>query len=147
MPAENPATPKARLSSHLGRTLRAIRDDDVAARSYGIALDRYKSLAFGVAGFSAGIARALMAHIVSYVNHETFTSQGSRLALAMVILGGLGNLPGAIIGAVMPVSLPELFRAGALAWAARGFGLGSYLGDPQLAAVVIAVAQLAGKVL
>ena len=45
------------LSSHLGRTLRAIRDDDVAARSYGIALDRYKSLAFGVGGFSAGIAR------------------------------------------------------------------------------------------
>ncbi len=40
------------LSSHLGRTLRAIRDDDVAARSYGIALDRYKALAFGVAGFS-----------------------------------------------------------------------------------------------
>jgi branched-chain amino acid transport system permease protein len=99
------------LSSHLGRTLRAIRDDDVAARSYGIALDRYKSLAFGVAGFSAGIAGALMAHIFSYVNHETFTSQVSLLALTMVILGGLGNVAGAIIGAVALVSLPELFRA------------------------------------
>jgi len=53
------------LGSHLGRTLRAIRDDDVAARSYGIGLDRYKSLAFGIAGFSAGIAGALMAHIFS----------------------------------------------------------------------------------
>ena len=82
------------LGSHLGRTLRAIRDDDVAARSYGIALDRYKSLAFGVAGFSAGIAGALMAHIFSYVNHETFTSQVSLLALTMVILGGLGNVVG-----------------------------------------------------
>jgi branched-chain amino acid transport system permease protein len=98
------------LGSHLGRTLRAIRDDDVAARSYGIALDHYKSLAFGVAGFSAGIAGALMAHIFSYVNHETFTSQVSLLALTMVILGGLGNVAGAILGAVALVSLPELFR-------------------------------------
>ena len=101
------------LSSHLGRTLRAIRDDDVAARSYGIALDRYKALAFGVAGFSAGIAGALMAHIYSYINHETFTSQVSLLALTMVILGGLGNVAGAILGAVALVSLPELFRAAA----------------------------------
>ena len=101
------------LSSHLGRTLRAIRDDDVAARSYGIALDRYKGLAFAVAGFTAGIAGALMAHIFSYVNHETFTSQASLLALTMVILGGLGNVAGAILGAVALVSLPELFRAAA----------------------------------
>ena len=101
------------LGSHLGRTLRAIRDDDVAARSYGIALDRYKSLAFAIAGFSAGIAGALMAHIFSYVNHETFTFQVSLLALTMVILGGLGNIAGAIVGAVCLVTLPELFRAAA----------------------------------
>jgi branched-chain amino acid transport system permease protein len=101
------------LGSHLGRTLRAIRDDDVAARCYGIALDRYKSIAFAVAGFSAGIAGALMAHIFSYVNHETFTSHVSLLALTMVILGGLGNVLGGIAGAVLLVSLPEVFRAAA----------------------------------
>jgi branched-chain amino acid transport system permease protein len=98
------------LGSHLGRTLRAIRDDDVAARSYGIALDRYKSLAFGVAGFSAGIAGAVLAHTYSYINHETFTAQVSLLALTMVILGGLGNIIGAIAAAVLLVSLPEVFR-------------------------------------
>jgi branched-chain amino acid transport system permease protein len=98
------------LSSHLGRTLRAIRDDDVAARSYGIALDRYKALAFGVSGFTAGIAGALLAHAYSYVNHETFTSRESLLALTMVILGGLGNVAGAILGAIALVSLPEVFR-------------------------------------
>jgi branched-chain amino acid transport system permease protein len=98
------------LTSHLGRTFRAMRDDDVAARSYGIALDRYKALAFGVAGFSAGIAGAILAHIYSYVNHETFTSQVSLLALTMVILGGLGNVTGAILGAVLLVGLPEVFR-------------------------------------
>jgi branched-chain amino acid transport system permease protein len=101
------------LRSHLGRTLRAIRDDDVAARACGVRLDRYKGLAFAMAGFGAGIAGALMAHIFSYVNHETFTSQVSLLALTMVILGGLGNVAGAIVGAVALVSLPELFRAAA----------------------------------
>src|SRR5882724_242885 len=99
------------LGSHLGRTLRAIRDDDVAARSYGIALDRYKSLAFAIAGFSAGIAGALTAHVFSYVNHETFTSQVSLLALTKVILGGLGNVAGAMLGAVALVSLTEMDRA------------------------------------
>jgi len=54
-----------------------------------------------------------MAHIFSYVNHETFTSQVSLLALTMVILGGLGNIAGGILGAVVLVSLPEAFRAAA----------------------------------
>jgi branched-chain amino acid transport system permease protein len=99
------------LASHLGRTLRAMRDDDVAARCYGIALDRYKGLAFAVAGFAAGVAGAMLAHVYSYVNHETFTAQVSLLALTMVILGGLGNVAGAILGAVLLVSLPEIFRA------------------------------------
>ena len=97
-------------TSHLGRTMRAMRDDDVAARSYGVVLDRYKGLAFGVAGFSAGIAGAILAHVYSYVNHETFTSQVSLLALTIVILGGLGNIPGGILGAVLLVGLPEVFR-------------------------------------
>jgi branched-chain amino acid transport system permease protein len=51
-----------------------------------------------------------MAHVFSYINHETFTSQVSLLALTMAILGGLGNVAGAIVGAVVLVSLPELFR-------------------------------------
>ena len=98
------------LGSHLGRTWRAIREDDVAARSYGVGLNRYKSLAFAVSGFAAGIAGALMAHTFSYINHETFHGQISLLALTMVILGGLGNVFGAVLGAVVLIGLPELFR-------------------------------------
>ena len=98
------------LRSHLGRTFRAIRDDDVAARTYGVKLDRYKAMAFAFGGFSAGIAGAISAHVYSYVNHETFTAQVSILALTIVILGGLGNVMGAILGAVALVGLPELFR-------------------------------------
>jgi branched-chain amino acid transport system permease protein len=101
------------LNSHLGRTFRAIREDDVAARAYGISLDRYKGLAFAYAGFAAGISGGMTAHMYSYINHETFTSQISILALTMVILGGMGNMPGAIVGSVALVSLPELFRAAA----------------------------------
>ena len=98
------------LRTHLGRTFRAIRDDDVAARTYGVSLDRYKGLAFAVSGFAAGISGAISAHLYSYINNETWTSQVSILALTMVILGGMGNVLGAIVGAVVLTGLPEVFR-------------------------------------
>lgn len=98
------------LSSHFGRTLRAIREDDVAARAYGIGLNRYKALAFAFGGFAAGVSGAITAHLYSYINHETFTAQLSVLALTIVILGGMGNTLGAIVGAVALIGLPELFR-------------------------------------
>ena len=101
------------LGSHLGRSFRAIRDDDVAARAYGLGLNRYKSLAFIFGGFAAGVSGALSAHLFSYINHETFNTQQSVLALTIVILGGLGNVVGAIVGAVALVSLPEIFRVAA----------------------------------
>jgi branched-chain amino acid transport system permease protein len=99
------------LGSHLGRTLRAIREDDVAARASGIGLARAKTLAFLFGGVLAGISGAVTAHLYSYINFETFTSQISVLALTMVILGGMGNVIGAILGAVVLIGLPELFRA------------------------------------
>lgn len=98
------------LRTHLGRAFRAVREDDVAARSYGISPNRYKALAFAFGGFAAGIAGATSAHLFSYINHETFTSQISVLALTIVILGGMGNVAGAVLGAVLLVGLPELFR-------------------------------------
>jgi branched-chain amino acid transport system permease protein len=101
------------LGSHLGRVLRAVRDDDIAARSYGIGLDRYKGLAFAVGSFAAGVSGAVTAHLYSYINHETFNAQLSILALTIVILGGMGNVMGAIVGAVLLVGLPEVFRVAA----------------------------------
>ncbi len=98
------------LRSHLGRTFRAIREDDVAARAYGISLGRYKGIAFAFAGFGAGVSGAIAAHLYSYINNETFTSAVSITALTMVILGGMGNLLGGILGAVVLTALPEIFR-------------------------------------
>jgi branched-chain amino acid transport system permease protein len=101
------------LGSHLGRTFRAVRDDDVAARSYGINLARYKMLAFVFGGFFAGISGAFTSHLYSYINHETFNNQLSMLALTIVILGGMGNVVGAIVGSVLLIGLPEVFRVAA----------------------------------
>ena len=98
------------LRTHLGRAFRAVREDEVAARSYGVSPNRYKALAFAFGGFAAGVAGATSAHLFSYINHETFTSQISVLALTIVILGGMGNVPGAVLGAALLVGLPELFR-------------------------------------
>jgi branched-chain amino acid transport system permease protein len=101
------------LGSHLGRSFRAIRDDDVAARAYGLSLNRYKALAFIFGGFAAGVSGGIAAHLYSYINHETFNTQQSILALTVVILGGLGNVAGAILGSVALVGLPEAFRIAA----------------------------------
>jgi len=96
--------------SHIGRTLRALRDDEVAARSHGVEISRYKSIAFVFAGFAAGVSGAISAHLFSYLNNQTFDSQLSLLAVTMAILGGMGNIFGAILGAVALVGLPEAFR-------------------------------------
>lgn len=101
------------LGSHLGRTMRAVRDDDVAARSFGIGLNRYKGLAFAFGGFVAGISGAFTAHMYSFINHETFNTHISVLALTIAILGGMGHVGGAILGAVALIGLPEVFRVAA----------------------------------
>lgn len=99
------------LSSHLGRTWRAIREDTIAAETYGVSSNYYKGLAFGFAGFTAGLAGAITAHQFSYINYDTFNLLTSVLILTIVILGGLGNVVGAIVGAVLVAGLPEVFRA------------------------------------
>lgn len=98
------------VRSPLGRTWRALREDDVAAQAYGINLNRYKALAFATSAFVAGISGAFTGHMYTYINHETFTNTTSILALTMVIVGGMGNLLGAVVGAVTLTVLPELLR-------------------------------------
>ena len=106
-----PAAPAARLASgaHPARHPRRRRGGTVLRR---LARSLQEHRLCG-AGFSAGIAGALMAHIFSYVNHETFTSHVSLAGADHGHPGGLGNIAGGIVGAVLLVSLPELFRAAA----------------------------------
>jgi branched-chain amino acid transport system permease protein len=98
------------VRSPLGRTWRAIREDDVAAQSYGINLNRYKALVFIASAFIAGMSGAFTGHMYTYINHETFTNTTSILVLTMVILGGMGNMLGAVVGAFALTALPEVFR-------------------------------------
>jgi branched-chain amino acid transport system permease protein len=98
------------VRSSLGRVWRALREDDIAAQAYGINLNRYKALAFAMSAFIAGISGAFSAHMYSYINHQTFPVSMSILALTMAILGGMGNILGAVIGALVLTAMPELFR-------------------------------------
>jgi branched-chain amino acid transport system permease protein len=98
------------VKSSLGRIWRALRDDEVAARSFGINLNRYKTLAFASSAFIAGLSGAFTAHMYTYINNETFTGSTSILAITMAILGGMGNIVGAVLGALVLTLLPEIFR-------------------------------------
>lgn len=109
------------IRSPFGLTLRGIREDEKAARALGINPGGYRAAAFAFSGFLAGLAGALTAHMYSYINHETFNSSFSILGLTMVILGGLGNLWGAVLGALGLVALPEVLRPVAeFRWLAYG---------------------------
>lgn len=96
--------------SHLGRAWRAIREDEVAAASFGVPVKRYKALAFALSSLVAGIGGSLLAHQYSFINPSIFSIVVSVQALTIVVLGGLSNVAGAAVGAVILVGLPELFR-------------------------------------
>ncbi len=90
-----------------GRAWVAIRESELAARSMGIPVAAYKVLAFGVSGFFTGIAGALFAHHLGYLSPDAFRYPTSVLLLLMVVVGGLGSLQGALIGAVAVGLLPQ----------------------------------------
>ena len=96
--------------SHLGRAWRAIREDEVAAQASGVQLAGHKSLAFAIGAFLAGIAGSLLAHQYAYINPEIFGVDVSVLALTMVVLGGMSNVVGTLLGAIVLVGGPELLR-------------------------------------
>jgi branched-chain amino acid transport system permease protein len=99
------------VQSRFGRALKAISQDEDAARACGISIIRYKSKCFLVAAFTAGIAGSLYAHHARYLNPNDFTFNKSIEILIMVVVGGLGSLPGAVIGAIIIVLMPEFLRS------------------------------------
>jgi len=94
------------VRARVGRAWRSIRDGEIAATASGVSPSLYKTLAFGVSSFYAGVAGALLAIEVSYVNPDTFPLSLSILLLASVVVGGLGSLTGVIFGALLLVFLP-----------------------------------------
>jgi branched-chain amino acid transport system permease protein len=96
--------------SRLGRAWVAIREDEVAAKAMGINTRNMKLLAFAMGASFGGIAGAMFASFQGFVSPESFSLTESIAVLAMVVLGGMGHIPGVILGAVILAALPEVLR-------------------------------------
>lgn len=93
-----------------GRAIISIREDEIAAESMGIQTFKYKTLAFCIGAGMAGLAGVLFAHTTQFISPNNFTFMWSVIILLMIILGGLGSISGAIVGAVILTLLPEILR-------------------------------------
>jgi len=107
--------------SHVGRAFRAVRDADLAAQMSGINLAFFKTLAFVISAMLAGLAGAIYGPLVGYLTPESFNLLLSIKFLLMTIVGGLGFLPGAIIGAAFVTGI-EVWLSSTRSWSQLIFG-------------------------
>lgn len=96
--------------SYFGNALRAMREDDQSIQAMGLSPFRLKVQVLSISFFFAGIAGALWAHATGYISPGDFKFDQSILVLAMIVVGGLGSLPGSVIGAILLIALPEILR-------------------------------------
>ena len=96
--------------SRVGRAWMAIREDEIAAKAMGINTRNMKLLAFGAGATFGGVSGTLFAAFQGFVSPESFSLMESVMIVAMVVLGGIGHLPGVILGAVLLSALPEVLR-------------------------------------
>jgi branched-chain amino acid transport system permease protein len=96
--------------SRLGRAWMAIREDDIAAKAMGINVRNVKLLAFALGATFGGVAGAMFAAFQGFVSPESFSLMESIIVLAMVVLGGIGHIPGVVLGAVLLAVFPEVLR-------------------------------------
>ena len=101
------------INSRSGRAVMAIRDNRIAAESVGINITKYKLMAFSISAALAGIAGVLYAHNLTTLTAlpKNFGYNQSIMILIFVVLGGIGNIRGSVIGAVVLTLLPELMRS------------------------------------
>jgi branched-chain amino acid transport system permease protein len=97
-------------TSRVGRAWMAIREDEIAAKAMGINTRNMKLLAFGMGASFGGVSGAMFAAFQGFVSPESFSLMESVMIVAMIVLGGLGHIPGVILGAVMLSALPEVLR-------------------------------------
>jgi branched-chain amino acid transport system permease protein len=99
------------LRSPTGRAFVAIRDSEVSAQSMGIHLARYKTMSFAISAALAGIGGALYAHELKFISPDQFSILQSIDLLLMVVIGGLGSVHGAFLGAIFLISMPQLIAS------------------------------------
>lgn len=98
------------LNSSWGRILKAMRDDELAARSLGKNTRLIKLQAFSVACAFVAVAGGIYATYISYIDPTSFTLDESILMLSMIIIGGTGNIRGPLVGAEILIAIPEILR-------------------------------------
>ncbi|MFX1681255.1 ABC transporter ATP-binding protein [Mitsuaria sp. CC2] len=97
-------------NSRIGRAWMAIREDEIAAKAMGINTRNMKLLAFGMGATFGGVAGSMFGAFQGFVSPESFSLQESIMIVAMVVLGGIGHIPGVILGALLLAALPEVLR-------------------------------------
>jgi len=97
-------------NSRNGRSYMAIRDNEIAAESMGINTSLFKIQSFAVGSFMGGVGGALLAHQISFIKPDMFGFMKSIELLMMVVMGGLGSIPGTILGASLLTMAPEALR-------------------------------------
>jgi branched-chain amino acid transport system permease protein len=96
--------------SRVGRAWMAIREDEIAAKAMGINTRNLKLLAFGIGATFGGVSGVMFSSFQGFISPESFSLMESVMIVAMVVLGGLGHLPGVVLGAVLLAVLPEGLR-------------------------------------
>lgn len=96
--------------SRIGRAWMAVREDEIAAKAMGLNTRNLKLLAFGMGASFGGISGVLFSSFQRFVSPESFALMESVMVVAMVVLGGIGHIPGVILGALMLAGLPEVLR-------------------------------------
>ena len=97
-------------NSRIGRAWMAIREDEIAAKAMGINTRNMKLLAFGMGATFGGMSGVMFATFQGFISPESFSLPESVMIVALVVLGGIGHLPGVIVGALMLAALPEVLR-------------------------------------
>lgn len=100
------------LRSSTGRAFVAIRDSEVSAQSMGVHLARYKTTSFALSAAFTGIAGALYGHYIKFLSPEQFGLLQSIELLLLIVVGGLGSVHGAFLGAIFVISMPQLIALG-----------------------------------
>ncbi len=100
------------LRSPTGRAFVAIRDSEISAQSMGIHLARYKTTSFALSAALAGIGGALYAHKLAFISPDQFNIVQSIDLLLMVVIGGLGSVHGAFLGAIFLITMPQVIALG-----------------------------------
>lgn len=98
------------VDSRVGRAMSAIKCNPDASEAFGMKLSKYKSMAFTIAAFYAGIGGALYAHLVRFISPESFSADQSSMFLVMILVGGMGTFCGPIIGSVIIIFVTEFLQ-------------------------------------